>query len=180
MIGALFSFLALAPAVLVARREPSYRPIRDSLAASFLHAALAGADLADRDRLVLFAAVPLASLIAYAATWGDRVDRAVTWLIAMSAAGWIAFAPQPAAWWEALTIGPIALSVVAGAGLLWSSRRALDISSAVCALILATDAATCLAWRLGAVAAWQGRAQAVLVALLEAAYLIRAKRQQSM
>ena len=174
MISAPLFVLALLTAALVARHEPRHRAVAGiyvwSLAfvvASLLHAP-------ERDRAMLLTAISGATAAAYVNAWAST--RWVTpGLCAIGVAWtalvlWIQCGEPP--WDLAVVAGPLATSTVVGTALLHRARA--GFTDVVLVVMLLGDACGLALLRYAPHALkWEGRAQALLVAALHVAWLVR-------
>lgn len=196
MTGLIYTLAPLALACVIARREPAHRPIRDALAAMTLYSAaqLVG-PLPSAVSWALWLAMPLMSARAYASAWRWTTEDATTVI------GFVGFAVAANSTIARITIAfwaPFVASSLFGAAALWrwiagrpwghldydappapveawARRRAryqFGLAQRCAVALLASDVAMLLFVPWPGVQAWQGRAMALAIAVIQAIWLI--------
>lgn len=184
VIAIALTSIALLAAWLVARREEGFRPFLWPLAAAFWYALEPSAEPGDRGALLSMSLLPLASSLAYLAAWGGpRWDAAIIFAGWAAFAGWIRFAPDPAAWWWIGTWGPHAASVAIGSAAFYGAvlrdcedvetDEAPSFTERFAALMLLGDATGLLCALIPGALAWQGRIQLVVEIVVMVVWLAR-------
>jgi hypothetical protein len=207
MTGLIYAVAPLAAACLVARREPAHRPVALALGASALYSVAAlpamSSYLDGRALLGLFALVAAASGRAYVRAFGWRwtLER---FTFGVGIAGLCTvLATTGVSRWQIMTWGPfVASSVVGGLAVWgwWSARpwgylgwdapqshveawaRArekypLGITQRVALILLASDVCMLLFVPWPGVQAWQGRAAAMAVSVVQIVWLIKERKR---
>lgn len=190
MTGLLY---ALAPALVagfIARTERAHRPVALALGASALYSLASLAPLPSELRLILWALVALASARAYARAFGWVWIDGPPLLALACVAALVARFTWQASIWQIATWGPFVASSTVGALSLWRWRigrpitwgresrgwrakaRATIVQHCAAAL-LASDVATLAFIPWPGVQAWQGRAAAVAVTVMQVIWLMR-------
>lgn len=176
MISAPLYLLALVAAALTARREPRHRAVVGVYAWSLAFVAVSLVGAPERDRAMVLTAVSVATAAAYVSAWAG--PRHITPMLGAIGAAWTAlvlwiqFGEPP--WELAVIITPLGAACVVGGALLYRARA--GITDLVLVLMLIGDACglALLRFAPGALK-WEGRTQALIVAVIQAAWLIRAR-----
>lgn len=193
MIGLVCSALAFLAAAWVARHEPRHKPIRDALGAALIYAIVVQpwfpkADdpkAVARGTLLVWASVAMFSGFAYLRAWSHERDPGP--LPALWVAVMLLILPAlvtgRAHWWGLATWGPFVASSAFGGWALWRWLGAWDstkppypnewtITGRTALLLLASDVCMLLFIPWPGVQVWQGRVSALVVAGVQAAWLI--------
>jgi len=175
VIGAALSLAALVPAAIIVCRRRRHWPVTTCLAVSLAYACLVWLDAPARVQLAVYVAVAGCNALAYLDTWATRWRAlSVAWLGAALAVG---CAPGTATWWGPAQFWPSLCAVAVGAVGWWRCRRqrpvvgrsGVDITVVCATGMLLFDGAALL---VPAIQAYQGRVQAVLMALVQVGWLV--------